>query len=167
MQWDRTRATTIRTLLGARGVEAAQAIEEDKMKWTYEGYWSAVFGKRNAEDVAHEYDVTPNRIAIDLWLGEAEAEAWRIGGEGKKMPPVWADHHVDAVNELKHAARSRVILAAVAEVTEPAEREALADVYAADGFGGREVHVTDQATAREMVAERLEWLRGQMAEGVR
>ena len=68
--------------------------------WTYEGYWAAVLGgNRSAEDVVREFDLDPtNRHTLSEWLGEAEAEAWRVGG---KKPKETFDWHERALDQLQ------------------------------------------------------------------
>jgi hypothetical protein len=70
--------------------------------WDYEGYWGVVLGaNRDAAMVVRDFDLAPSDL--DKWLGEAEVEAWRMGGEGKEMPEEWARHHQTALEELSAA----------------------------------------------------------------
>lgn len=55
-------------------------------------------------------------------------------------------------------------------ITDPDEsalRVALAEIYATEGFGGREDRIESREDARVVVAERLAWLRDQRAECLR
>lgn len=71
------------------------------MAWDYEGYWNVVLGHRSAEQVVAEFELDPSdRRGLDEWLGEAEAEAWRVGGEGGAMPEEWGDFHARALDAL-------------------------------------------------------------------
>lgn len=68
--------------------------------------------------------------------------------------------------EIKRA----IVLGVGISITDPEEcslREALAEIYVIEGFGGRENDVHSRADAEALVAERLEWLRDQRAEGRR
>ncbi len=69
--------------------------------WTYEGYWATVLGAhRDAATVVADFELTPSdRRGLDEWLGSAEVEAWRVGGEGE-LPDEWTDHHTRALAEL-------------------------------------------------------------------
>lgn len=75
------------------------------MTWTYEGYWNAVLGAhRTAMDVVRDFEISiGDARGLDDWLGRAEAEAWSRGRNGE-MPPEWAQHHAQALDELQAAA---------------------------------------------------------------
>lgn len=72
--------------------------------WDYEGYWQYVLGNRNAPTVVEEFALDPNaRVGLSEWLGEAEAEAWRVGAMPGVMPAEWAAFHARALAELAAA----------------------------------------------------------------
>jgi hypothetical protein len=74
------------------------------MNWTYEGYWNAVLGVVSASEIVAEHGlVAGDRRGLDEWLGQAEAEAWRVGGQGGRVPSEWAEHHAKALAELVEA----------------------------------------------------------------
>lgn len=71
------------------------------MAWDYSGYWHYVLGLANADQIIAEFGLDPsNRRGLDEWLGEAEAEAWRAGGEDGAMPEEWGDFHARALDAL-------------------------------------------------------------------
>jgi hypothetical protein len=47
------------------------------------------------------------------------------------------------------------------------EKEALAEIFDVEGFGGREDRVRDATSAQALANERLAWLREQREEGLR
>ena len=53
------------------------------MEWTFDGYWNAVLGaNRGPRSVIDEFDLDPtNKRTLSDWLSDAEAEAWRVGGD--------------------------------------------------------------------------------------
>lgn len=71
--------------------------------WDFEGYWSAVLGAyRDADGVVWDFDLDPtDERGLDQWLGEAEVEAWRVGGDGGPMPACWTQFHAMALAELR------------------------------------------------------------------
>ena len=69
--------------------------------WTYDGYWTAVLGMRNADEVRAEFGLdVSDRRGLDEWLSLAEVEAWRIGGEGGDLPEEWRVFHTRALADL-------------------------------------------------------------------
>jgi hypothetical protein len=72
-------------------------------------YWNTVLGaNRNTDDVLREFDLDPDdRKGIDEWLGQAEAEAWRVGGEKGELPKEWFEHHVRTIDHLSEMKVSR------------------------------------------------------------
>lgn len=88
----------------------------ESTKWTAEGYWNTVLGVGCADEIASEFDLTPDPDGIlyrnpdgtlDAWLYRAEAEAWAQGGEGGEQPAEWAAFHLDALARLTEAAARR------------------------------------------------------------
>lgn len=66
--------------------------------WTYEGYWTAVIGALTTGHAAGEFGLDPSDVrGLDEWLGLAEAEAWRVGGDGGELPESWAEFHARAL----------------------------------------------------------------------
>lgn len=80
----------------------AELAQQETTMWTFEGYWNAVLGaNRSAEDVIREFDLdASDRRGLDEWLGHAEAEAWRVGGQGGTLPAEWTAHHDKALDAL-------------------------------------------------------------------
>ena len=78
------------------------------MTWEYDGYWAVVLGDhRSAADVIAEFDLAgATRVALDEWLGHAEAAAWSEGGEGGDYPPEWDAHHTTALADLVTASEA-------------------------------------------------------------
>lgn len=70
--------------------------------WTYDGYWNVVLGaNRGPTEVVTDFELDPrDRPGLCEWLGHAEAEAWRVGGEGSPIPDVWTEYHRRAVEAL-------------------------------------------------------------------
>ena len=70
--------------------------------WTYEGYFSTVLGAHsNRESLASDFDLDlSNRSGLDQWLGNAESEAWAIGGQPGDIPEEWTDFHAKALDYL-------------------------------------------------------------------
>ena len=70
--------------------------------WDFDGYWNAVLGaERTPGRVIGEFELEPaDRRGLDEWLGHAEVEAWRVGGEGGDLPEEWAVHHARALAAL-------------------------------------------------------------------
>ncbi|HMV67778.1 MAG TPA: hypothetical protein PLT98_04355 [Thauera aminoaromatica] len=72
--------------------------------WTYEEYWSVVLGQGSASEIVAEYDLTASDSrGLSEWLGQAEAEAWRVGGNGAPVPSEWAEYHQRTLVELTGA----------------------------------------------------------------
>lgn len=68
--------------------------------WTYDRYWTAVFGGRSPDDVVREFELKPG---LDEWLAQAECEVVRVANI--KFPPEWHDFHEKALSELESAVR--------------------------------------------------------------
>lgn len=71
---------------------------------------------------------------------------------------------LDADREIKLAI-TRGLGIVITDPDECALREALAEIYLSEGFGG--AAVGSRAEAEALVADRLAWLRDQRAEGLR
>jgi hypothetical protein len=73
--------------------------------WTYDGYWAAVLGAcRGPAMVLFEFGLdAKDRRGLDEWLGEEEAEAWRVGGHGGELPEEWSTYHAQALAALEAA----------------------------------------------------------------
>lgn len=93
-------------------------------KWDAEGYWAAVLGVGSEDEVAGEFDLTPDDPrgndpddTLEAWLCRAESEAWAAGGLGGPQPAEWAAFHVDALERLTDAAERRAAERRAAEVS--------------------------------------------------
>ena len=74
---------------------------ETKTAWTEEGYWATVLGQKTPAQAVREYGLVPSdRSGVDEWLGTAEVEAWRVGGEGGEIPESWSGFHANALDRL-------------------------------------------------------------------
>ncbi len=87
-------------------VRQAQRAAEDAFDTGYSAYWSAVFDVRCAETVLKEFDLlASDHLALDLWIGHAEADAWDEVGEGD-IPDEWSAFHARALEELSDASKA-------------------------------------------------------------
>ncbi len=69
------------------------ASEEAVRPWTYEGYYATVVGTGFRPEA-------DTRRGLDEWLGAAEVEAWRVGGQAGELPAEWAQYHARALDRL-------------------------------------------------------------------
>ena len=73
--------------------------------WTFDGYWNTVLGARTADNVVREFKLNVSDAhGLDVWLGEAESEAWRQGGQEGNMPETWTAFHSKALDALVEVA---------------------------------------------------------------
>lgn len=90
-------------------------MNNENPKWDYEGYWNAVIGDcRNPADAFKEA-TTPFRTVdwprlsnseeVELWLTEAEKQAWAVSGTPHdRKPQEWAEYHEKALKAILRAA---------------------------------------------------------------
>lgn len=79
--------------------------------WTFEQYWDAVLGARDADQVVREFDLDPSNFdGVAEWLASAE----RAALDGEHEPDEWRAFHDDALDALTEASVTIVIRTGIA-----------------------------------------------------
>jgi hypothetical protein len=73
---------------------------ESNREWSFWGYWNVVIGAQRIASDAVEDSGMDSPEGLESWIGHAEAEAWRVGGEGGRVPREWANYRSRALELL-------------------------------------------------------------------